>query len=222
MNTNSEWVKGVFFILALCCNVHSFAQRNSSDTVHFGNNVFKIVQNGGPDDTVFSVSPIDGMKKYTVIKGGEYMPVEMNGNKVYSLDEVNEQPQYLHKDFSFENYLLDSITRQMPIWPKMPDVVRMQLNYIVIDEHGSIVFYDDVDAKAMMIKDGRLRVIGFGGAIPGLMKNAPITKPAMLNGKAVPVRIFLNMANYKITVENGRGVYRKDNMKNDFTNISLH
>lgn len=182
----------VFIPLVLTCII-CFAQSKSShkkerkgDIVTFRGNQFELSKER-PGDTVFLENPVTGAQEMKVTRITQY-PVKVNGETIYSIEDVKERPGIAGQDIPLRAYLAQKLEKELG---KLPDGrYDMSVSYIVTSAKGAIVYYDfdgirslqKTSAGPMQIPEELAKDIN--QKMENVLDNVKVS-PAKNNGKAV-------------------------------------
>jgi hypothetical protein len=134
----------VFIPLVLTCiicfaqNSNSHKKERKGDIVTFRDNQFELSKER-PGDTVFMENPVTGAQEMKVTRITQY-PVKVNGETIYSIEDVKERPGIANQDITLRAYLAKKLEKELS---KLPDGrYDMSVSYIVTSAGGAIVYYD--------------------------------------------------------------------------------
>jgi hypothetical protein len=136
-------------------------------------------------DTIVLVNPVTDEEEIK-IREIDAQPVKMNGIKI--VRKADKAPYFTAPDKNIGSYLIKRIDRELA---QLPDgTYVLQLNNVIIDEKGRVVYFDygglkPADSKGAQSIDEILQN-NIRTKVQELMSKAPAYIPAALNGQNVP------------------------------------
>jgi len=200
--------------LLLLLSTAGIAQQFEGNEGYFTRKGYKYTAGKTQTDTIVVTDPVTGdeMEQQRI---REYLPLYANGKKVYDPGEVTTPAQIYPVQQPVEDYILAGLTDYF-VSLNLDDFLtsfRLKLRNVVVDETGRIVFYE-LDGTHGIDKNGNVRTLSgyeaLSAKINELISNAPVMKPATLNGVSVAAYTSINLHQYKITVQEGAIAYAND------------
>lgn len=179
-------------------------ERNGNEITYNGNK-FKMAE--PKTDTFELEDPITG-EHLTQIAVLNPKPLEMNGMKIYSVDEA-AVPEYAAGNSTLEELVMKAVSQNLP---PLPDGdYNIDLTNVVLDENGKVAFYElkgfkhsDYSNLNFVTNDTAEKIALL---IDNTLNDAPALKPAMLKGAKVPYLMQTSFWRPVITVKGSKVTY---------------
>jgi hypothetical protein len=153
-------------------------------------------------DTISVLDPVTGEVMF--LPHADYsQAASINGNKIYSLNEVTSPASISTGQELTEVSMLQSLREYIgQLYFQRPDSisVRINLKNIVVDENGAIVYFELGGVRAVI--NGLIRDLDTGELpqrISKIIGEMPPLKPATLNGKNVMSYADINLHRFRIS-----------------------
>ncbi len=195
-------------LFAICS--HLSAQEFTQDNEVFTRKGCKFET--GKAHSIYTETVVNPITAETITKtrNGPAQPSTVNGHKVYSEKEATTPPQNYPGAKSLEAYLLDSLAGDSRLWLTRNIVARLDLQSVIVDEKGRVVYFEYAGIKAWTKNGVRDLNDNLALKINRLMSNAPAMKPATVNGKNVTAYSCVFLQDYAIDAAARNVTWRKD------------
>ena len=178
-------------------------ERHGDDVYYRGN---KFTMQRGGKDTIIITDPVSGEEKVAITN--HLAQTSVNGEKIYTINEVTDPPQTYIIYLPLEEYLLSKLRDIIDI-SKLPDGrLYIGLDDIILDKKGKVIYYNATDVH-FKGEDAVLRTLT--STFEALLLSVPPMKPAEYNGNKVICHTDISMADYIIEVKSHIFSYRRKN-----------
>jgi hypothetical protein len=207
----SKGKMALFMPLALVCifcfSKNSFSKKfdKKGNIVTYRRNTFEYGEKPR-FDTFTLVEPVTG-KTATKVTKRDPLPEKMNGNKIYSTDELTAQPQSYAQNGSLVDHVFRKLSKD---FGKLPDgTFRLDINNIIIDEHGKIVYYEGIGLCRATNNDAYKMKEAIANRIDEVLNNAPNLKPGKVGKNNVAVLSDISFMMYEVEVKDHQATIRQ-------------